>query len=55
MVNIKRLAELTGATLSGDETQIVTDISHDSRRVGRGMLFAAVAGAVFDAHKFVPR
>ena len=33
----------------------VTDVSHDSRRVGEGTLFAAVTGALFDAHKFVPQ
>ncbi len=54
-VTIKRLAELTDAKLTGDETQIVTDVSHDSRRAGAGTLFAAVAGALFDAHKFVPQ
>ena len=55
MTSIKQLAEITDAHLSGDETQIVTDVSHDSRRVGKGVLFAAVAGALFDAHKFVPQ
>ena len=55
MTNIKRLAEITGARVSGDETQIVTEVSHDSRRVAKGTLFAAVTGALFDAHKFVPQ
>ena len=55
MTTIKRLAELTGAHVTGDETQVVTDVSHDSRRTGEGALFAAVAGTLFDAHKFVPQ
>ena len=55
MTDIKKLAEITGAKLSGDETQIVADVSHDSRRVGPGTLFTAVSGALFDAHKFVPQ
>ena len=55
MVNVKRIAELTEAQLTGDETLLVTDVSHDSRRTGQGALFAAVSGALFDAHKFVPQ
>ena len=54
-VTIKQLASKTQAKLTGDETIEVTDVSHDSRRVGKGTLFAAVTGALFDAHKFVPQ
>jgi UDP-N-acetylmuramoyl-L-alanyl-D-glutamate--2,6-diaminopimelate ligase len=54
-VTVKRLAEITEAQLTGDETRIVNDVSHDSRRAGEGALFAAVSGALFDAHKFVPQ
>src|SRR6185436_15329787 len=54
-VTVKRLAEKTQAKLSGDESIVVTDVSHDSRRTGAGTLFAAVTGALFDAHKFVPQ
>src|SRR5688572_9990780 len=54
-ITIKQLAELTQAKLTGDEAIVVTDVSHDSRRAGAGALFAAVSGAVFDAHKFVPQ
>ena len=55
MTTTKRLAQITEARLTGDETRLVTDVSHDSRRAGEGTLFAAVAGALFDAHKFVPQ
>src|SRR5689334_17259335 len=55
MTTAKRLAEITDAQLTGDGTRIVTDVSHDSRRTGEGALFAAVSGALFDAHKFVPQ
>src|SRR5512145_3235138 len=55
MSNVKRLVEVTGAKLTGDEKLLVTDVSHDSRRAGEGTLFAAVSGALFDAHKFVPQ
>src|SRR6185369_3718303 len=54
-VTIKQLASKTDAKLTGDESVIVIDVSHDSRRVGKGTLFAAVTGALFDAHKFVPQ
>jgi len=35
-VTIKQLASKTDAKLTGDESVIVTDVSHDSRRVGKG-------------------
>jgi UDP-N-acetylmuramoyl-L-alanyl-D-glutamate--2,6-diaminopimelate ligase len=54
-VTTRRIAELTEAKLTGDETIAVTDVSHDSRRTGKGALFAAGSGALFDAHKFVPQ
>jgi UDP-N-acetylmuramoyl-L-alanyl-D-glutamate--2,6-diaminopimelate ligase len=53
-VTLQQLATLTEATLTGDGTTHVTDVTHDSRRATNGSLFAAVAGALFDAHKFVP-
>ena len=52
-VTLKRIASLTEAKFTGDETTVVTDVSHDSRRAGEGTLFAAVTGALFDAHKFI--
>jgi UDP-N-acetylmuramoyl-L-alanyl-D-glutamate--2,6-diaminopimelate ligase len=55
MTTVKRIAEVTEAKLTGDETRLVTDVSHDSRRTGKDALFAAVSGALFDAHKFVPQ
>lgn len=55
MTTIKAIAELTEGKLTGDETRVVTDVSHDSRRTGEGALFAAVSGALFDANKFVPQ
>ena len=53
-VTTAQLASITQAKLTGDGTIVVTDVSHDSRRAGVGALFAAVSGAMFDAHKFVP-
>ena len=54
-LTVKQLAAKTNARLTGDESTVITDVSHDSRRVGEGGLFAAVTGALFDAHKFVPQ
>jgi UDP-N-acetylmuramoyl-L-alanyl-D-glutamate--2,6-diaminopimelate ligase len=55
MTSVKQLSQLLEARLTGDETSVVVDVSHDSRRTGEGALFAAVSGALFDAHKFVPQ
>jgi len=54
-ITVKRIAEVTGRLLAGDENVVVTDVSHDSRRAGPGSLFVAVRGELFDAHKFVPQ
>jgi UDP-N-acetylmuramoyl-L-alanyl-D-glutamate--2,6-diaminopimelate ligase len=54
-VTTQKLAERTQAKLTGDPNTVITDVSHDSRRATQGTLFAAVRGALFDAHKFVPQ
>src|SRR4029453_6354531 len=54
-VTAKQIGEKTEAVLTGAESTPITDVSHDSRRVGPGALFVAVSGALFDAHKFVPQ
>ncbi|MFN2517322.1 MAG: Mur ligase family protein, partial [Pyrinomonadaceae bacterium] len=54
-VTLKQLAETTGGKLSGDETSIVTDVTHDSRRASPDSLFVAVRGGLMDAHKFIPQ
>lgn len=53
-VTLKQIAAVTDAQLSGERNAIVTDVSHDSRRVGPGTLFVAIKGALLDAHKFIP-
>ena len=53
-VTIQKIAELTHAKLHGNSPTPVSDLTHDSRRATNGSLFAAVRGALFDAHKFVP-
>jgi UDP-N-acetylmuramoyl-L-alanyl-D-glutamate--2,6-diaminopimelate ligase len=54
-VTTQQIAELTLAKLNGDSASVITDVTHDSRRATHGSLFAAVRGALFDAHKFVPQ
>jgi UDP-N-acetylmuramoyl-L-alanyl-D-glutamate--2,6-diaminopimelate ligase len=54
-VTLKQLAEVTHADRTGDETTLVSDITHDSRQARPGNLFVAVRGELFDAHKFVPQ
>src|SRR6266576_5592295 len=54
-VTLKQLAEVTHADRTGDETTVVSDITHDSRQARPGNLFVAVRGELFDAHKFVPQ
>lgn len=53
-VTAQQIASKTDAILTGPESTLIRDVSHDSRRIGKGGLFAAVSGALFDAHKFVP-
>ena len=48
------IARVTGGNGPGDVCE-VTDVTHDSRAAGRGSLFVAVRGELFDAHKFIPQ
>ena len=54
-VTVQQVAKLTQAKTTGDNAIIITDVTHNSRRATSGSLFAAVRGALFDAHKFVPQ
>lgn len=54
-VTLKQITAATAAKCSGEENAVVTDISHDSRRAGPGVLFVAIRGALLDAHKFIPQ
>jgi len=47
------LAELAGVRLEGDPGVRVTGLAHDSRRVGPGDLFVALAGQRADGHQFL--
>jgi UDP-N-acetylmuramoyl-L-alanyl-D-glutamate--2,6-diaminopimelate ligase len=48
------LAAIAGGRVVGDASVTVTGVTHDSRRVRPGMLFAAVSGFERDGHAFVP-
>src|ERR1700737_1807140 len=54
-VTLKEVAEAVGGKPSGDESPVVTDVTHDSRQAREGSLFVAIRGELFDAHKFVPQ
>jgi UDP-N-acetylmuramyl-tripeptide synthetase len=47
------VARATNGKLTGDESLVATDVTHDSRQARAGSLFAAVRGAQLDAHRFV--
>jgi len=48
------IARVVGGHAFG-ETREVTDVTHNSRQAGKGSLFVAVRGELFDAHKFIPQ
>lgn len=52
-MNIASLSEALGAKLSGPSSADVTDVTHDSRQVREGTLFAAIKGATVDGHRFI--
>jgi UDP-N-acetylmuramoyl-L-alanyl-D-glutamate--2,6-diaminopimelate ligase len=49
-----RLAEVAGGRVIGDGSVVVSDVTHDSRSAGPGVLFAAIRGFSVDGHAFVP-
>ena len=52
-VPLGAVARAVNGRLTGDETLPVADVTHDSRQVRTGSLFAAIQGANVDAHAFV--
>jgi UDP-N-acetylmuramoyl-tripeptide--D-alanyl-D-alanine ligase len=52
-LSLAQIAEITGGTLAGEATSLVTgEVVIDSRRAGPGGMFAAVAGERADGHDF---
>ena len=54
-ITLKQIVAATSARLTGDENVLVSDVTHDSRQAGPGVLFVAIRGALLDAHKFIPQ
>jgi UDP-N-acetylmuramoyl-L-alanyl-D-glutamate--2,6-diaminopimelate ligase len=52
-VALGELAALAGGRLRGDPATVVSDVTHDSRASGPGVLFVAVRGFSVDGHRFV--
>jgi UDP-N-acetylmuramoyl-L-alanyl-D-glutamate--2,6-diaminopimelate ligase len=52
-VTLGDVARVTDGQISGEAGTVVSDVTHDSRQAGKGSLFAAVRGELFDAHKFI--
>ena len=52
-VTLGDVARVTEGELLGDPDVVISDVTHDSRQAGKGSLFAAVRGELFDAHKFI--
>ena len=48
------LGRLVSGSVVGDATAAVSDVTHDSRQAGTGILFTAVEGATKDGHEYVP-
>jgi UDP-N-acetylmuramoyl-L-alanyl-D-glutamate--2,6-diaminopimelate ligase len=54
-ITFGEIAEAVNGKITGDAAAVITDVTHDSRQAGKGTLFVAVCGELFDAHKFVPQ
>ena len=47
-----RMSEVDGQVHGGSGTTLISDMTHDSRRVSSGSLFCCVRGSVVDGHDF---
>lgn len=55
-ITLSTVVALSGGTLRcGDGALMVTKVNTDSRKIGAGDVFFALAGERFDAHDFVPQ
>ena len=50
---ISAISEALSAMLTGPSDLDATDVTHDSRQVREGTLFAAIKGATVDGHRFI--
>lgn len=51
---LRELAREVSGRVIGDATTAVSDVTHDSRAAGPGVLFVAVRGFTVDGHDFIP-
>src|SRR5437667_10673718 len=54
-VTSNEIARSVGGRLTGDQTTIIQDVTHDSRQAKGGVLFVAIKGLTMDGHRFVPQ
>jgi UDP-N-acetylmuramoyl-L-alanyl-D-glutamate--2,6-diaminopimelate ligase len=54
-ITLGDVARATGGSLTGDESLLVLDVTHDSRQARASTLFVAIKGANLDAHRFIPQ
>lgn len=52
-VKIRDLTNVLNAELSEEGSNIVSDITHDSRQAREGTLFVAIKGSTMDGHRFI--
>jgi UDP-N-acetylmuramoyl-L-alanyl-D-glutamate--2,6-diaminopimelate ligase len=52
-VSLGQLAEAAGGRVVGDPGILVSEVTHDSRGAGPGVLFVAIRGFTVDGHRFV--
>jgi UDP-N-acetylmuramoyl-L-alanyl-D-glutamate--2,6-diaminopimelate ligase len=54
-VTVGDIAKAVDGRLTGNEHDVISDVTHNSRDAKSGSLFVAIRGELFDAHKFVPQ
>jgi UDP-N-acetylmuramoyl-L-alanyl-D-glutamate--2,6-diaminopimelate ligase len=52
-VKLQTITEKLSAEFQGDKDVKVSDVTHDSRQAGEGVLFVAVRGLTMDGHRFI--
>ena len=53
-ITLQEVAMACCGTLHGNPDAVITSIVTDSRKAGKGSLFAAIKGARVDGHRFIP-
>ncbi len=53
--SIETIAAAVGGRVEGRSDSLVTDVTHDSRAAGPGVMFVAVRGFTSDGHEYVPQ